>query len=192
MSTHIFIVHPSTIIQKGILSVLHTNFILDCQTFYSIKELLNKSKLNKKNILLILPAETEISTELNQFISQNNTSLIGISTNKNVKAKETFDLIIQMDDTEEQLILLFNQILNNNSNSALSGGSNELTERETDVLKLVASGFSNKEIAAQLFISTHTVISHRKNITEKLDIKSISGLTVYAILHRLISPDQLK
>ena len=57
-------------------------------------------------------------------------------------------------------------------------------------------GFANKEIADKLFISIHTVISHRKNITEKLGIKSISGLTVYAIMNNLldledINPEEL-
>lgn len=64
--------------------------------------------------------------------------------------------------------------------------SMQLSEREKEVLKLVAQGYANKEIAALLFISVHTVISHRKNITEKLGIKSIPGLTVYAILNKLI------
>ena len=67
----------------------------------------------------------------------------------------------------------------------------ELTAREKDVLNLVALGHSNKEIADKLFISIHTVISHRKNITEKLGIKSISGLTVYAMLNKIIDTDQM-
>jgi DNA-binding NarL/FixJ family response regulator len=67
----------------------------------------------------------------------------------------------------------------------------ELSTREKEVLKLVALGHSNKLIAEELFISTHTVISHRKNITEKLGIKSISGLTIYAILNKLIDSENL-
>lgn len=66
-----------------------------------------------------------------------------------------------------------------------------LTKREVDVLELVALGHSNKEIADKLFISTHTVMSHRKNITEKLGIKSISGLTVYAIINNIIDTTNL-
>ena len=58
-------------------------------------------------------------------------------------------------------------------------------------MQLVALGNSNKEIAEKLFISIHTVISHRKNITEKLGIKSISGLTVYAILNKLIDTNSI-
>ncbi len=66
-----------------------------------------------------------------------------------------------------------------------------LSDREIEVLKEVASGLSNKEIADKLFISINTVISHRKKITEKLDIKSISGLTVYALMNDLINPDEI-
>lgn len=67
----------------------------------------------------------------------------------------------------------------------------ELSVREKDVLRLVAMGFPNKEIADKLFISIHTVVTHRKNITEKLGIKSISGLTVYAIINGIIDSDSI-
>ena len=69
---------------------------------------------------------------------------------------------------------------------------NVLTEREIDVLRQVALGLSNKEIADRLFISTNTVITHRKNITEKLGIKTIPGLTVYAIMNNVIQTDEVK
>jgi len=65
---------------------------------------------------------------------------------------------------------------------------NGLTQRETAVLSLVALGLSNKQIAAKLFISIHTVITHRKNITAKLGIRSIPGLTLYAVLNDLVEP----
>ena len=61
----------------------------------------------------------------------------------------------------------------------------ELSERETDVLILVAQGLSSKEIADRLHISIHTVNSHRKNITRKTNIKSVAGLAMYAMLHNL-------
>ena len=58
-----------------------------------------------------------------------------------------------------------------------------LTKRETEVLRLLAQGLLNKEIADKLGISLHTVISHRKNIISKLGIKTVSGLTIYAMMH---------
>jgi DNA-binding CsgD family transcriptional regulator len=67
-----------------------------------------------------------------------------------------------------------------------------LSEREIDVLKLVAQGYSNKETADKLCISINTVITHRKNITDKLGIKTIAGLTVYAMMNNLISADKVK
>lgn len=67
-----------------------------------------------------------------------------------------------------------------------------LTEREIQVLCKVAQGKANKEIADKLFISINTVITHRKNITEKLGIKTIAGLTVYAIMNGIINPEEVK
>lgn len=62
----------------------------------------------------------------------------------------------------------------------------ELSDREKDVLIEVVKGLSNKEIADVLCISIHTVISHRKNISRKLNIHSPAGLTIYAIVNNLV------
>lgn len=70
-------------------------------------------------------------------------------------------------------------------NAAGEAESYELSERETDVLILVAQGLSSKVIADRLHISVHTVNSHRKNITHKTGIKSVAGLAMYAMLHNL-------
>jgi DNA-binding NarL/FixJ family response regulator len=64
-----------------------------------------------------------------------------------------------------------------------------LSERETDVLKLLVTGNANKEIADKLNISTNTVITHRKNISQNTGIKSVSGLTIYAVVNNYISID---
>ena len=67
-----------------------------------------------------------------------------------------------------------------------------LTLREKSVVTCIAKGMTNKEIADTLFISIHTVVAHRKNITKKLGIKTVSGLTVYAILNKLVKLDNLE
>lgn len=63
----------------------------------------------------------------------------------------------------------------------------QLSERETDVLKCLADGLSNKETADKLNISVHTVISHRKNIMDKTGIRSLPGLTIYAYTKGIVS-----
>jgi DNA-binding CsgD family transcriptional regulator len=68
----------------------------------------------------------------------------------------------------------------------------ELSLREKDVLKLVAQGSTNKDIADKLNISLNTVLTHRKNITARLGIKTVSGLTFYAIMNGLISSDLIE
>lgn len=67
-----------------------------------------------------------------------------------------------------------------------------LSQRELDVLRLVALGFLNKEIADKLNISLNTVLSHRKNITAKLGIKTVSGLIFYCISNGYISADEIE
>ncbi len=66
-----------------------------------------------------------------------------------------------------------------------------LSLREIEVLRLVVQGYINKEIADKLNISLTTVITHRKNITEKLGIKSVSGLTIYAVMQGLIEANAI-
>jgi DNA-binding CsgD family transcriptional regulator len=67
-----------------------------------------------------------------------------------------------------------------------------LSQRELDVLRLVALGLLNKEVADKLSISLNTVLSHRKNITAKLGIKTVSGLIFYCITHGNISADEIE
>lgn len=66
-----------------------------------------------------------------------------------------------------------------------------LTPRERDIVTCIARGMSNKEIADKLFLSVHTVATHRRNICSKLDIHSASGMTMFAILHGLVEIESI-
>jgi len=66
-----------------------------------------------------------------------------------------------------------------------------LGKREKEIVACIARGLSNKEIAARLCISVHTVATHRRNICQKLEIHSPAGLTVYAILNNIIEPSEV-
>ena len=68
----------------------------------------------------------------------------------------------------------------------------ELSEREKELLSYVVQGLTNIEIATKLFISINTVITHRKNISRKLNIHSVAGLTIYAIVNDIVSLDNIK
>lgn len=91
---------------------------------------------------------------------------------------------------EEEVLEPMVQILENNGSFNRRRGMEEereaLSEREKDILVGVAKGLLNKEIADMYNISPYTVITHRKNITRKTGIKSVAGLTVYALLNGLI------
>lgn len=67
-----------------------------------------------------------------------------------------------------------------------------LSEREKEIVACVVRGMSNKEVADHLFISVNTVLTHRKNIFRKLDIHSVSGLTIYAIVNGLVNLDEVQ
>lgn len=71
-------------------------------------------------------------------------------------------------------------------------GREELSEREREVVACVVKGMTNKETAEQLYISLNTVLTHRKNIARKLQIRSVAGLTIYAIVNKLVNIDEVK
>ena len=66
-----------------------------------------------------------------------------------------------------------------------------LSDRETEVLALVVQGYINKEIAERLNIALSTVVTHRKNIMDKLGLKSVSALTIYAVMHGLVDINKI-
>lgn len=95
---------------------------------------------------------------------------------------------IASDSGEKAIAAAFDEIISEKQAGQDTGAQAELSARERDVLRLVASGMINKEIANTLNISVNTVLTHRKNITAKLGIKSVSGLSVYAMMNGLIAP----
>lgn len=89
-------------------------------------------------------------------------------------------------DSRVQICRKLRNAIATHSESESSDGY-ELSDRERDILISVAKGKTNKEIADECNISIHTVITHRKNITRKTGIKTIAGLTIYALLNNMIT-----
>ena len=94
--------------------------------------------------------------------------------------------ILCVRSSQEEMIDKIERFLEGNKATLTS-----LTDREIQVLKMIARGAINKEIAAALSISFNTVLTHRKNITAKLGIKTVSGLTFYAMMNGYVSPSDI-
>jgi DNA-binding NarL/FixJ family response regulator len=97
---------------------------------------------------------------------------------------------IHLMDDRDSLIAKIRNLLNRQDKDPDSL-SMELSPREITIVRLVSMGLTNREIAEKLFLSAHTVMSHRKNINSKLGIKSISGLTIYAIVNNIITIEEV-
>lgn len=80
----------------------------------------------------------------------------------------------------------------NNPTASNDEQTEQLSVREKEIVACVAKGMTSKEIADALCLSVHTVTTHRRNISAKLQIHSSAGLTIYAIIHQLVTLDQIK
>jgi DNA-binding NarL/FixJ family response regulator len=65
-----------------------------------------------------------------------------------------------------------------------------MSERENEIIVLIADGYTNDQIAEMLFLSKHTVNTHRKNILFKLGVKNTAGIVMYAVKTQLVSPNK--
>lgn len=177
------IIHTSTIIQQGLKNILlsHNIGIIEINNTLPVCAVLN----NWKNVLLLIDIQfIEEIIKHRKALKKNGNSIIGISISADLKEFESYyDDIIYINESSDTIIKKINYYFSEVSDTKTD---NQLSAREVEILTMVAQGYSNKIIADKLFISIHTVITHRKNITFKLGIKSISGLTLYAALNNMV------
>ena len=102
-----------------------------------------------------------------------------------------FKDVIEINDSKQKVVTKIFNLLSDNKLTQDKPESIELSNREIDVLVALVKGLTNKEISDKLYISVHTVITHRKNIVRKTGIKSVSGLTVYALLNNLVDESEI-
>lgn len=102
-----------------------------------------------------------------------------------------FDESIEVYDNPSKIMHVLGQAVTHDGSIKTGADAGDLTEREREILMAVARGMINKEIAELYSISIHTVIAHRKNISRKTGIKSVSGLAVYALLNNLIEEHEV-
>ena len=152
------------------------------QTDQKLKEL--------KNIILkYLPADVERNNKLTA-------TLYGIYNNEewlNLHASVEDNIFVPAIRLLEQS--LRKDLVAKNISSMVfptSAENEQLSERERDVVVALVQGMSNKQIADYLYISVNTVITHRRNIARKLQIHSQAGLTIYAIVNKLVDISSVK
>ena len=103
-----------------------------------------------------------------------------------------YDGSISIYDTGEEVLRKVRSSVDSRSLEPSQNEGGELSAREKEILVCVAKGMLNKEIADKLNLSIYTVITHRKNITRKTGIKTVAGLTVYALLNGLIDMSSIQ
>lgn len=100
-----------------------------------------------------------------------------------------YDAVLPITATMQQLSELLDSFVK--PDDAKSTDSQDLTTREREILVCVVKGMTNKRIAEHLYLSQHTVVTHRRNIGQKLQIKSPSALALYAMMHGLIESSDI-
>ena len=103
-----------------------------------------------------------------------------------------YDESISIFDDLETLSKKIAGLLNVVSEEEEMDNQDTLSQREKEIVICVVKGMTNKEIAEKLFLSIHTVITHRRNISKKLQIHSAAGLTIYAIVNKLVALSDVK
>ena len=191
------IIDPSPVVRQGIKSLLRENaaelsVIGDYCSIQAFRE--DQIPDSTFDIILINPSIINYYQQFNvrNLFSDYPDTLISAILYGYVDTEtlNSFDGTLDIYDDGENMAKKLVKITGTHRNDRNMEKDN-LSEREKEILVAIAQGMINKEIADKHCISIHTVISHRKNITRKTGIKTVSGLTVYALFNNLIAEDDL-
>jgi len=198
MSTaiHIAIAEPSLIIRSGVITVLRRLSTLDIRIVEAgdLSRLCETLRQTHPEILIINPSllpvlpverirEASATPRLKCIVLRS--ALTGDA------ATEGCDGEISLMDSAEQIKEKLLRV-HTADRTEEDESSEQLSAREKEIIVGVVRGLTNKQIAEQLFISPHTVITHRRNIASKLQIHSAAGLTIYAIVNHLVELNDIK
>ncbi|MBQ8009581.1 MAG: response regulator transcription factor [Bacteroidaceae bacterium] len=190
-SLKVLVATSSAIIRSGLSSVLKRIHEMNIQPveINSVEALNNYVQVQKPDILMIDP------TFGGWFdIAEFKATDSGLSSLKCIAIIASMIDSTQMKDYQET-IAIYDSIetitdklrqLMKSEEEEKESDTEALSQREKEIITLVVKGLTNKEIADQLCLSIHTVITHRRNIARKLQIHSPAGLTIYAIVNKLV------
>lgn len=183
----IVLIEPSEIVATGIAAIIDRN-----PEFAVVKTLSNINYFNTTghdvDIVIVNPAVIDYNDRLDirSCLNATNVAIVALThSNYEESVLRQYNECIGIYDNYARIIQKLKNAMEESSQSPKSD-LNELSGRERDILAAVAKGLTNKEIADEFNISVYTVISHRRNISQKLGINSIPGLTVYAIMNKLV------
>lgn len=183
---HIAVLSANCLQGLGVKSILNEYFNPETIAIYNDPgEFIQKSTAQFDFIIL----NTELFIAYNEFFQSIKNKLI-LLQERDISPGQTSYATINTTLTQPEIVEQLEKIFLSRIKIRVTDNQEELSVREIEVLKLVAVGLTNKQIADQLFISMHTVITHRKNINRKLGIKTVSGLTVYALINGMISSSE--
>lgn len=193
----IILITPSKIIARGINAILsdYGDFRLEAILSDISRENENVLKNASIDIIIIDTGLWGYSSrrQFRSLISEySDAAIIGVNTLAlDEESKKLYDELFSIYDAPSVIINKL-RAANTSERELSEQNKNELSIREQEILVCVAKGMLNKEIADKFNISIHTVITHRKNITKKTGIKTVAGLTVYALLNNLIDPNSIE
>ena len=196
LSVKIAIAEPSVILRSGLAAALKRIQGIHIQVFEisSIDLLANYIRLHKPGVLILNPAYWGI-VDLHKLKEESGNkelkcfAFLSCLTDENILKQydERISIYDSVDQLKDKLNKLFETPIEETTDD-----TEILSQREKEILTCVVKGQTNKEIAQSLFLSTHTVITHRRNIVRKLEIHSTAGLTIYAIVNKLVEIDEIK
>lgn len=191
MTHRILICEPSEMITVGLSEIIQS-----IAHYHVVSHINSPDRLNEKilssdvNMLIINHSLLGYSDRnlISQLLKDHPalTVIALVTTYTDPSQLKNYHGVIGINDSRLSIIGKINDIEQKTGKQEKGNEDVELSKREIDVLIAVAKGMMNKEIADQMNISIHTVITHRKNITRKTGIKSVAGLTVYALLNNYI------
>ncbi len=187
------IIEPSDIVCQGLKAVLKQLPINNTVQCFRSFEAFAEEEIAPESIDLVLLNPVVCSHCSQVFhrlsIRFGNAPLIGLASGVyELDFCKQLDDCIYLTDEAGHIINTIHKHLENKKEKH-NEENHQLSDREVDVVKLMVKGKSNKEIAEELFISIHTVVSHRKNISAKLGIKTPAAIAIYAVAKGLISID---
>lgn len=183
MQNRFLLAHPSFIVLKGLSAVISSLDFLASIRYCSTQAELADMLAEEEDDIIIAAHSMAEGIEI-----PSNMQLLVLD--HGLKTDDMFT--ISWEDDKDTVVHKIKAAVQRQQLRSASEDGEELSARERDIVRQVALGLTNQEIADTLFISAHTVITHRKNIVRKLGIKTVSGLTVYAILNNLLRMDEIK